>query len=72
MRIENRSDTENLLVCPVELKNQLKKLLEFLNLHRPEVNQNNAQKTMQNLELVQETKKVPKLPKKRPDSVKWV
>ena len=47
------------------MRNQLRVLLEIPSLPWSETNQNYIQKTVQNLELTQETIKVPQLPKKR-------
>ena len=72
MRTKTRSDTENFLVCPVEMRNELGVLLKIPSVPWLEINQNYTQKTVQNLEWAQETMKVPQPPKRRPDHVKWV
>ena len=64
MRIKTRSDTETFLVCPVEMRSQLGVLLEIPSIPWSESNQKYTQKTVQNLELAQNTMKVLQLPKK--------
>ena len=54
------------------MRNQLGVQLEILTLPWSETNQDYAQKTVQNLEWAQENMKVPQLPKRGPDYVKWV
>ena len=72
MRINTRSDTENFLVFPVEMRNNIRVLLELPSLLWSETNQNHNQKTVQNLEIAQETMEKPQLPKNCPNYVKWV